>query len=193
MTGTSTRNQRIERFWRDVRKDVTRYYTIVLQHFTEMFDLDWTNDATAFYMHHLFLARLNADLQRYIDVWNNHSLSTEHRMSPYQICHIHRDNSFELPETVLLQADAATVPPTVDEDEYGIDENYDSEDDARERAAEMLPQVHVEAIVCPFTEDELATFTQIVEPLTLTDTCFNVMKIRIELAMHVLDAIIAQR
>ena len=72
MVGSSTHNERIERLWRDVRASV-------LQPFAEMFrtleseeTLDPVNDIDLFCLHHIFLPRINENLNSFTHGWNNH-------------------------------------------------------------------------------------------------------------------------
>ena len=54
--------------------------------------------------------------------------------------------------------------------------------DAEQEAAQALPHVEVESVICPFTAAELITFKENVASLTLADTCFVAMQIRIRSA-----------
>jgi hypothetical protein len=84
LTGSSTHNERIERLWRDVHRSVL--------HFADTFRglesdgvLDTLNDADMFSLHYVFLPRINKCLHDFQESWNNHSLSTEGNMTPYQL------------------------------------------------------------------------------------------------------------
>ena len=84
ITGSSTHNERIERLWRDVHRCVA--------HFAETFRdlecegvLDPLNDVDMFCLHYVFLPRINKCLLDFQESWNNHGLSTEASMTPYQL------------------------------------------------------------------------------------------------------------
>lgn len=84
LTGSSTHNERIERLWRDVHRSVL--------HFAETFQglesegiLDTLNDADMFSLHFVFLPRINKCVHDFQESWNNHALSTEGNMTPYQL------------------------------------------------------------------------------------------------------------
>ena len=84
LTDSSTHNERIERLWRDVHRGVL--------HFADTFRglesdgiLDILNDADMFSLHYVFLPRINKCLHDFQESWNNHGLSTEGNMTPYQL------------------------------------------------------------------------------------------------------------
>lgn len=84
LTGSSTHNERIERLWRDVHQ--------ALVHFADTFQglecdeiLDTLNDVDMFCLHYVYLPRLQKCLQDFQESWNNHKLSTEGNMTPYQL------------------------------------------------------------------------------------------------------------
>lgn len=89
--GRSVHNQRIERLWVDVWKDVANvYYSL----FTSMETgtenggygiLDPGNDLHLWVLHYVFLPRLNRDLALFAAQKNNQGLSTERGRSPNRI------------------------------------------------------------------------------------------------------------
>ena len=85
ITGRSVHNQRIERLWRDVfARCTTLYYNI----FYAMEDeglLDCDNDIHLFCLHYIFLSRINRSLEGFKAAWNQHPLSSEGNLSPYQL------------------------------------------------------------------------------------------------------------
>jgi hypothetical protein len=42
-------------------------------------NMDINDDVTCFIMHYLFMDRIEADLQRFVNTWNNHKVSTNQR------------------------------------------------------------------------------------------------------------------
>lgn len=87
IAGPSTRNQRIERLWRDVFRCVSAafYYTFYAMEQTGVLDLD--NELHLFVLHHVFLKRINSSLSEFKALYNDHRLSTEKNWTPNQIWH----------------------------------------------------------------------------------------------------------
>jgi hypothetical protein len=85
MLGRSVHNQRIERFWRDMRRSCLNLYKKFFLHLQNDYFFDFANEYVVFCIHYLFLNRINADLERYRDAWNNHKLSTEHNRTPHEL------------------------------------------------------------------------------------------------------------
>ncbi|XP_050958050.1 uncharacterized protein LOC127159193 [Labeo rohita] len=87
MSGKSVHNQRIERLWRDVRTCViSKYYNAL--HSLEMDHLlDVSSREDLLTVHLTFLPKLKADLEAFVEGWNNHPLRTEGNKTPEQIWH----------------------------------------------------------------------------------------------------------
>lgn len=85
IAGSSCRNQRIERLWRDVFRCVNYifYYTFYAMEQTGLLDLE--NPINMFVLHWVFLKRINYALHEWMHGFNNHPLSTEHNWSPNQL------------------------------------------------------------------------------------------------------------
>ena len=47
--------------------------------------LDPCNETDLFCLHHVYLPRINEQLERFKDAWNNHRLRTEHNLTPLQL------------------------------------------------------------------------------------------------------------
>ena len=103
VTGSSTHNERIERLWRDVHRCVA--------HFADTFrelesdgDLDPLNEVDMFCLHYVFLPRINKCIDDFRESWNNHPISTEGNMTPYQLFAegIHCAAELNLPTTNTL-------------------------------------------------------------------------------------------
>lgn len=84
ITGSSTHNERIERLWRDVHRGIS--------HFSDIFHeleceglLDLLNEVDMFSLHYVYLPIINKCLHDFQESWNNHNLSTEGNMTPYQL------------------------------------------------------------------------------------------------------------
>lgn len=163
LAGKSTHNQRIERLWRDVRKDVINYYIILFSEMEARFNLNMDHPIVIFVLHALFLNSLNDDLDQYVSRWNNHSVSTERNHTPKQLLALNQDTS------------AAVF---VDEDYYGLAEEEEDGEEANEaflethaavvndnnnnsdnnNNANILKQVELNPLPCPLTPQQLAVF-----------------------------------
>ena len=47
--------------------------------------LNVDNDLHIFCLHFVFIPRINAAIQQFLESWNNHPLSSAHNMSPIQL------------------------------------------------------------------------------------------------------------
>ena len=74
--GTSCHNSRIERFWRDVRKDVLNYWRTLFSYFSDN-GVDFQNANIIFCVHYLFLSAINYDLEQFRQAWNYHPMRTQ--------------------------------------------------------------------------------------------------------------------
>lgn len=84
ITGSSTHNERIERLWRDVHRSIV--------HFADLFKLletegtlDPLNEIDMFCLQYVFLPRIGKCLSDFQESWNNHPVSSEGNMTPYQL------------------------------------------------------------------------------------------------------------
>ena len=84
ITGRSVHNQRIERLWRDMHKEVTGpLYT----QFYELEDagvLDPDNEVHRFVLHAVYLQEINRRLETFRVAWNHHRVRTEGHRTPEQ-------------------------------------------------------------------------------------------------------------
>jgi len=85
ITGRSVHNQRIERLWRDVHKEVThtlyeRFYTM-----EDSGRLDPDNSIHRLALQTVYLPYINSQLSRFRKAWNDHRLRTGHNKSPNQL------------------------------------------------------------------------------------------------------------
>ena len=83
--GSSTRNQCIERLWRDVFRCVCPffYYTFYAMEMSGILNIE--NPIDMFALHLVFTRRINKALDDFVAIFNNHRLSTEHNSTPNQI------------------------------------------------------------------------------------------------------------
>jgi hypothetical protein len=83
--GKSVHNQRIERLWVDLIKDVIKIYSTVFNILEEMGNLDVNNNVYMFCLHYVFLPRINQSLAKWKSAWNKHKISTEGNLTPEQL------------------------------------------------------------------------------------------------------------
>ncbi len=121
ITGSSTHNERIERLWRDVHRSLSHLKDSFLELESEGILLDLLNEVDVFSLHYVFLPMINKCLQDFQESWNNHSLSTEGSMTPYQLFAegMNYAAQFDVPTIASIQAIPTTQAdeqklPTVD-------------------------------------------------------------------------------
>ena len=85
ITGSSVHNERIKRLWRDAHRSVLMPHKELFTRLEMEELLDVTNEVDVYCLHEIFLDRINHCLSEFIRTWNNHSLSTEHCLSPSQL------------------------------------------------------------------------------------------------------------
>ena len=82
ITGRSVHNSRIERLWRDVFQGGTVvYYNL----FNYMENEGLLDPVHMFYLHYIFLPRINASIEAFRDAWNHHPMQSEGGHSPQQL------------------------------------------------------------------------------------------------------------
>lgn len=121
ITGSSTHNERIERLWRDLMRCVITLYYDTFKSLEESGKLDPLNNIDLYCLHRVYLPRINACLDAFVESWNNHPLSSERNMTPSQLfvrgaieqnisitepASIRHSNSVAIPQA----ADAVGVP-----------------------------------------------------------------------------------
>lgn len=85
ITGRSIHNQRIERMWRDVHKEVTAKFYNLFYAMEDNGRLQPDNSIHRYALQKVYLPQINADLKQFQSAWNNHRLRTVHNMTPSQI------------------------------------------------------------------------------------------------------------
>lgn len=176
ITGRSMQNQRIERFWRDVYKEVLQLYREMFTELKIQYSLDLDNPYVLFCLHYLFLNRINDDLELFRQRWNNHKLRTEHNKSPNQL--------------LILNQDKVPNPPLqVAIDEYGAEYDTDYE---RNDATERFEDRYLEPLNCPISTEQFTLFSNEIAPLHLSDDDLNLWGTKLIAAIHVLGRIVEQ-
>lgn len=156
LTGKSVHNQRIERFWRDLAKDVVGFYKSLFESIQRLYMIDFDDPVSIFCLHYCFLSRINQDLKNYVETWNSHKIRTEKNRTPYQLLILNTGKSA-----------AVEVP-----NDYGIEGDYESIEDEYEGEYE---QVILPPIASPLALQFYETFSFHFQPLDLTMTDTNYM------------------
>ena len=112
VTGSSTHNERIERLWRDVHRSVTMLFYDSFYTLESESKLDPLNETDIYCLHYVFLPRINAALEAFVDTWNNHPLSTEHNQTPNQLFIRGALEQNMVPEIPPLQPQQMNVIPS---------------------------------------------------------------------------------
>lgn len=68
ITGRSVHNQRIERLWRDVTKDVSDKYKRLFNKISDEYQVDFENPLCLYTLHHIFLDMISEDLKLFKNV-----------------------------------------------------------------------------------------------------------------------------
>ena len=157
--GKSTHNQRIERFWKDVKKEVTSYYVAVFTHLEEDRGVDFLLESHIFCIHYLFLPRINEELKLFQSRWNHHKIRTEQNKSPLQLQFLHQHVNAAIPFIDVAIIDELT---------YGLDGDHSDDDDFRHEDEEH-GRPRISSISSPLSEAGFHYFSFHIRPLTLQD------------------------
>lgn len=80
ITGWSTRNQRIERLWRDVFRNCLHVYYSLFYMLEDGGILEADNELHLKALHFEYIPRINHTLSSFREAWNNHSLTTKRNL-----------------------------------------------------------------------------------------------------------------
>ncbi|TRM57230.1 hypothetical protein BD626DRAFT_412406 [Schizophyllum amplum] len=89
----SLHNVRIERTWRDVRKDALETFRQIFMYLESCGLLDMENDIHRVCLYLVFRKRIQDALDRARDAWNHHQLRTEGNRSPIAIYELSREEA----------------------------------------------------------------------------------------------------
>ena len=152
IAGQSVHNSRIERLWRDVYSSVTSLYVRVFTELEESGALSPANDTDVYALHYVFLPRINASLQDFMNGWNNHPLSTENGLTPLQLY------------TAYAQGSSLFEDEHVDPTTYGRDPNSEVPDDDVRNETVVVPVVDI-----PISTSSAQSLRQNIDPLQQCD------------------------
>ena len=154
--GRSIHNQRIERFWFDLKKEVISFYICVFSFLEREHGVDFTQEAHIFCIHYLFVPRINADLQQFQQRWNHHSISTEGNRTPMQLQFLNEHSNAS--STVSFDVE--------DLENYGI-ENEEVDEEYYQNQDEMHGRPRICSVACPLNQIGFQYFSMVVRPLSL--------------------------
>ncbi|CAH3133328.1 unnamed protein product, partial [Porites lobata] len=156
IAGPSTRNQRIERLWRDVFRCVCSLFYGVFYALEEGGYLHTSNDIEMFVLHFIFAPRINLALSEFCSASNLRPVRTEHNWSPNRLW-------------VNGMINRHYVDPALNEPTPS-DLEYYGNDPEGPASLEEHGSVEVSDIVSPLDEDEFAEFAQFVNPQTESES-----------------------
>lgn len=139
----STKNQRVERLWRDhMEKVILDFYNLFMFLENETPYLDSSNMVHIWLLHFMFLNLIQYRINAFVSAWNAHAMRTEHgNKSPNQIDILAR-----------LAGDIFSVPENIDINHYDFNlYDYDDTIDDGHR-------VYVNRVPCPLNENEYDYF-----------------------------------
>ena len=83
--GRSVHNQRIERLWRDVLAGVIKLHYDIFYQLEDLELFDPSSELDLFYLHYVFVPKINKHLNIWKDGLVNHKLSSEAQYTPLQL------------------------------------------------------------------------------------------------------------
>ncbi|KAK1235244.1 hypothetical protein PQX77_001537 [Marasmius sp. AFHP31] len=89
----STQNVRIERAWRDVRKDTIEAFRKVFTYLTEVHLLDMEDSLHRICLYIVYQPRIQASLNRTMASWNNHRMRTAQNQTPLALYELSRETA----------------------------------------------------------------------------------------------------
>ena len=85
ITGRSVHNQRIERFRHDLYLRCIYIYYAVFHYLEEQEYLNPVNEIHLYCFHYVFIPRINQHIQKFVNGWDNHPISSERNLTPNQL------------------------------------------------------------------------------------------------------------
>ena len=155
ITGSSVRNQRIERLWRDFFRCVGCLFHQLFHHLEDNDLLDPDNEVDLYCIHYVYLPCLNTILQRFRAGWNSHKITTECEYTPHQlyIQGMMRRSGGNL----------SMVRDVFDQGQVDV-EGFGYDPDGPVPEIRTNNDVRIPSIVCPLTQDEVQELEGEVNP-----------------------------
>ena len=156
IAGPSTRNQRIERLWREVLRCCLFLFYCIFYALEESGNLDLNNNLDMFILHYTYQPRINHALQEFAAAFNLRPIRTENNWSPEKIWTNGMLNDATRQHSQLQHSCDHDAPQNIEL--YGVDWNGPV-------PLENLNNVEVEPPPCPFPLHYLHQLQEIVDPL----------------------------
>lgn len=115
---SSIQNIRMERTWRDIRKDALEQFREVFLHLEEMGLLDMSNAVHRLVLYLVYQPRIQVALDRAKDAWNLHRIRTARNKSPLAIYKLSREKAIN---RGYWTGDPGDDLDTVNDPDYGCD------------------------------------------------------------------------
>ncbi|XP_078362786.1 uncharacterized protein LOC144646946 [Oculina patagonica] len=142
LTGLSVRNTRIERLWRDVVECVVCVFSSLFLFLEANFILEPGNDIDIYALHYVFFPRIQRLLNRFVQRFNLHSISTEHNRTPRQLWASGCLRSFNSPDASIRDIFDTDIPSNLDL--YGDDPDAPPPDPDNEVTGVEIPSVNID-------------------------------------------------
>lgn len=124
ITGSSNRNQRIERVWRDCGRSVIKFFSRLFRHMEEReVCLELDNPVHMYCLQYIYQPRIQAVLGQWVRAWNNHPVAGCDNLSPLQMREtgfLQRFGHNHIPGNVHDVFDP-TLPEQTNQDDFGVD------------------------------------------------------------------------
>lgn len=166
LTGPSTRNTRIERLWRDVVESVVTIFTSLFLFMEGNNLLDPGSDNDMFALHYVFLPRVQRLLDRFVQCFNMHSVSTERNRTPRQLWASGCLSNFNSPNAGICDMFDPYTPENVEM--YGHDPDAPLPDPEDDQSGVEVATINLE-----LSEDVQSALNQNFNPL-LEDNNFGI-------------------
>ncbi|KAK4010300.1 uncharacterized protein LOC123474605 [Daphnia magna] len=124
--GSSMRNQRIERQWRDTNQRGVRPLLNTFKDMENAGVIQSDSELDLFILHQVATNLFQRTLETYVDSWNNHPVRTEGKKTPNQLYisglvllkQLQEEGQFLRPRVELLQDDVLHLPDNFNDMEY---------------------------------------------------------------------------
>lgn len=128
ITGSSTRNQRIERLWRDVYESCLSLYYRIFYFLEDQGVLDVECKVQLFCLHVVYTPLIQQSLDEFRRAWNSHGLTSAQSFSPLQIWTIGMLLCHDLGYSAVNEIFSATAADGSDTDSTGFESEVEDDD-----------------------------------------------------------------